>query len=38
MRHFFEMYWEEQRIWGATAAMIVNLGQRFELGRLELGR
>jgi 8-oxo-dGTP pyrophosphatase MutT (NUDIX family) len=27
-RHFFEIRWEERRIWGATAAMIVNLSRR----------
>lgn len=27
-RHFFEIQWGQQRIWGATAAMIVNLGRR----------
>ena len=27
-RHFIEMRWEGQRIWGATAAMIVNLSRR----------
>lgn len=27
-RHFIEMHWEGQRIWGATAAMIVNLSRR----------
>ena len=31
-RHFIEMYWEDpadtRRIWGATAAMIVNLSKR----------
>lgn len=27
-RQFIEMHWEGQRIWGATAAMIVNLSRR----------
>jgi 8-oxo-dGTP pyrophosphatase MutT (NUDIX family) len=27
-RHFIEMYWQGHRIWGATAAMIVNLSRR----------
>lgn len=27
-RHFFEIHWGERRIWGATAAMIVNLARR----------
>lgn len=27
-RHYYEMYWDGQRIWGATAAMIVNLSRR----------
>lgn len=31
-RHFYEMIWEGRRIWGATAAMIVNLGRRLNYG------
>ncbi|MBB4085958.1 CoA pyrophosphatase [Sphingomonas carotinifaciens] len=27
-RHFFEIMWNDRRIWGATAAMIVNLSRR----------
>lgn len=27
-RHYYELYWEGRRIWGATAAMIVNLSRR----------
>lgn len=27
-RHFYEILWEDRRIWGATAAMIVNLARR----------
>jgi len=27
-RHYYEIFWEEHRIWGATAAMIVNLSRR----------
>ncbi len=27
-RHYFEIIWQDRRIWGATAAMIVNLGRR----------
>lgn len=27
-RRYFEIEWEERRIWGATAAMIVNLSRR----------
>ena len=27
-RHYYEIVWEDRRIWGATAAMIVNLGRR----------
>ena len=27
-RHFYEILWGERRIWGATAAMIVNLSRR----------
>lgn len=27
-RHYYEIMWRDRRIWGATAAMIVNLGRR----------
>ena len=27
-RHYYEIVWESRRIWGATAAMIVNLSRR----------
>ena len=27
-RHYYEIVWNERRIWGATAAMIVNLSRR----------
>jgi 8-oxo-dGTP pyrophosphatase MutT (NUDIX family) len=27
-RHYYEIRWEDRRIWGATAAMIVNLARR----------
>ncbi|MFT3977505.1 MAG: CoA pyrophosphatase [Sphingomonas bacterium] len=27
-RHYYEIFWEGHRIWGATAAMIVNLARR----------
>ncbi len=27
-RHYYEILWNERRIWGATAAMIVNLSRR----------
>ena len=27
-RHYYEIWWDERRIWGATAAMIVNLSRR----------
>ena len=30
-RTYYEIDWHEQRIWGATAAMIVNLSRRLEL-------
>lgn len=30
-RTYFEIEWEGRRIWGATAAMIVNLSRRLEL-------
>jgi 8-oxo-dGTP pyrophosphatase MutT (NUDIX family) len=29
-RRFFEIHWEDRRIWGATAAMIVNLSRRLQ--------
>lgn len=29
-RHYFEIRWGERRIWGATAAMIVNLSRRLQ--------
>lgn len=29
-RHFIEMHWQDRRIWGATAAMIVNLSRRLQ--------
>ena len=28
MRHYFEINWDDRRIWGATAAMLVNLSRR----------
>ncbi|MDQ3144552.1 MAG: CoA pyrophosphatase [Pseudomonadota bacterium] len=28
LRHYYEIVWDERRIWGATAAMIVNLSRR----------
>jgi len=31
-RHYYEILWEERRIWGATAAMIVNLSRRLNRG------
>jgi hypothetical protein len=30
-RSYFEIDWQGRRIWGATAAMIVNLSRRLEL-------
>jgi hypothetical protein len=27
-RHYYEISWDGHRIWGATAAMIVNLSRR----------
>lgn len=30
-RHYYEIEWNGQRIWGATAAMIVNLSRRLAL-------
>lgn len=29
-RHYFEINWEGRRIWGATAAMLVNLSRRLD--------
>jgi 8-oxo-dGTP pyrophosphatase MutT (NUDIX family) len=29
-RHYYEIFWNERRIWGATAAMIVNLSRRLQ--------
>ncbi len=29
-RHFYEIIWNDRRIWGATAAMIVNLSRRMQ--------
>ena len=29
-RHYYEIQWEGRRIWGATAAMLVNLSRRLE--------
>jgi len=31
-RNYYEIEWQGRRIWGATAAMIVNLGRRLEVG------
>jgi 8-oxo-dGTP pyrophosphatase MutT (NUDIX family) len=33
-RCYYEIEWEGRRIWGATAAMIVNLSRRLEIGDL----
>jgi 8-oxo-dGTP pyrophosphatase MutT (NUDIX family) len=30
MRHYYEIVWNGRRIWGATAAMIVNLSRRLQ--------
>jgi hypothetical protein len=30
-RFYYEIQWESRRIWGATAAMIVNLSRRLAL-------
>ena len=29
-RHYYEIVWDQRRIWGATAAMIVNLSRRLQ--------
>ena len=31
MRSYYEIEWQDRRIWGATAAMIVNLSRRLAL-------
>jgi 8-oxo-dGTP pyrophosphatase MutT (NUDIX family) len=31
-RHYYEIIWNGRRIWGATAAMIVNLSRRLQWG------
>ncbi|WP_030538410.1 MULTISPECIES: CoA pyrophosphatase [Sphingobium] len=33
-RHFYEIIWEDKRIWGITAAILANLSRRLNLGRL----
>lgn len=33
LRTYYEIEWGERRIWGATAAMIVNLSRRLELAQ-----
>jgi hypothetical protein len=30
LRHYYEIVWNDRRIWGATAAMIVNLSRRLQ--------
>jgi 8-oxo-dGTP pyrophosphatase MutT (NUDIX family) len=37
-RSYYEIEWEGRRIWGATAAMIVNLSRRITLGARVEGR
>lgn len=32
-RRYYELNWEDRRIWGATAAMIVNIGRRLAVRR-----
>lgn len=29
-RHYYQIDWQDRRIWGATAAMLVNLGRRLD--------
>jgi 8-oxo-dGTP pyrophosphatase MutT (NUDIX family) len=29
-RHYYEIIWDDRRIWGATAAMLVNLSRRLQ--------
>jgi 8-oxo-dGTP pyrophosphatase MutT (NUDIX family) len=33
-RHYYEIAWQEHRIWGATAAMLVNLSRRLKWANL----
>ncbi len=33
-RHFYELYWQERRIWGVTAGIIINLTRRLRLAEL----
>jgi 8-oxo-dGTP pyrophosphatase MutT (NUDIX family) len=33
-RHYFEIMWQERRIWGVTAAILVNLSRRLGYDRL----
>ena len=38
-RHYYEIMWNERRIWGATAAMIVNLSRRLPVElKLDAGK
>lgn len=32
-RHYYELHWDGYRIWGATAAMLVNLSRRLQWGQ-----
>jgi 8-oxo-dGTP pyrophosphatase MutT (NUDIX family) len=29
-RHYYEIVWQDRRIWGATAAMVINLARRLD--------
>jgi hypothetical protein len=29
-RHYYEIVWNDRRIWGATAAILVNLSRRLQ--------
>jgi 8-oxo-dGTP pyrophosphatase MutT (NUDIX family) len=29
-RHYYEILWQDRRIWGATAAMVINLARRLD--------
>ena len=33
MRHYYQIDWQDRHIWGATAAMLVNLTRRLGVGR-----
>jgi 8-oxo-dGTP pyrophosphatase MutT (NUDIX family) len=38
LHHYNEIIWKDRRIWGVTAAMLVNLSHRLDLGALGIGK